>query len=85
MSNADLSQQFAISFAHAADGLTVTMFANSIRFLALMLMIVAILFSINQFMADLKAQEDFLTQFAFRLIRLIIACCCFLLLLTTKG
>jgi hypothetical protein len=85
MSSVDITKNFATSFKQATDGMSAYVYSNSIRFIAMMFVILAVIFCINHFMSVFKEQDDFLTLLGSRLVRLVLAFCCFILLLTVKG
>jgi hypothetical protein len=86
MNNADIATTFATSFSQASGNISASTYSNSIRFMAIMLIIIAMIWSINHFMsADERAEEGFLIHLGSRLIRIIIGLCTFILLLIVKG
>jgi hypothetical protein len=84
-----MSHQVATGFAKAfldAGGQSALDYSGLIRFVALMCVILAILWSLVRFMGeDAKAHELFLVALGSRTIRLLIGLTLFIALLTTKG
>ncbi len=82
-----MHQLDASNFARAfqeAGGLSALSYSNFIRFLAVMLVIVAVLWSINHFLdSNAKASESFMVQLGSRVVRLVIGLTFFILFLTT--
>ncbi len=86
MSKSDIATNFAASFQQAAGGVTVKTYSSSIRFVAIMLVIIAMMWSINHFMgSEEREQEGFLIRMGSRLIRIVIGFCVFILCLIVKG
>ncbi|EHL29725.1 hypothetical protein [Legionella drancourtii] len=82
-------KETATDFAKAfneAGGQQALSYSGIIRFVALMCVILAILWSIVHFMSeDAKASEIYLATLGSRTVRLLIALTLFIGLLTTKG
>ncbi|HDU7890490.1 hypothetical protein [Legionella pneumophila] len=85
MSKVDIAKTFASSFKQAAGDTTASAFAGSIRFVAIMLVIIGLIWCINQFMGNTeKEQEGFLILLGSRLIRIVLGFCLFILILIVK-
>lgn len=86
MSNIDIAKTFATSFKHASGNISASTYSGFIRFVAILLVIIAVMWSINHFMgADEREQEGYLLRLGSRLIRLIIGLSVFILFLIVKG
>ncbi|HAT7033753.1 TPA: hypothetical protein JAN94_16075 [Legionella pneumophila] len=86
MSKVDIAKTFASSFKQAAGDTTASAFSGSIRFVAIMLVIIGLIWCINQFMGNTeKEQEGFLIILGSRLIRIVLGFCLFILILIVKG
>ena len=86
MGKTEIAKNFAASFAQAAGGVSVKTFSSSIRFIAIMLVIIAMMWSINHFMdSEERAQDNFLLRMGSRLIRIAVGVCVFILCLIVKG
>jgi len=86
MEKTEIAKHFAQSFSQAAGGVSVSTFSTSIRFIAIMLVIIAVMWSINHFLgSEERAQDGYLLIMGSRLIRLVIGFCVFILCLTVKG
>ncbi|WP_133130231.1 hypothetical protein [Legionella yabuuchiae] len=86
MSKDQIAKLFATSFQQSSQGISVSVFSNSIRFIAITLVILAVMWSVNHFMSlDEKEQDGFLNRLGSRLIRLVIGLMVFILLLTVRG
>ncbi|HAT1762266.1 TPA: hypothetical protein I8Y99_000690 [Legionella pneumophila] len=82
MSKDEIARLFAASFQQASQGVSVNVFSSSIRFIAISLVIIAVMWSINHFMgAEEKEQDGFLLRLGSRLVRLVIGLMVFILLL----
>ena len=82
MSKDEIARLFAASFQQASQGVSAQVFSSSIRFIAISLVIIAVMWSINHFMgAEEKEQDGFLLRLGSRLIRLVIGLMVFILLL----
>ncbi|WP_133127690.1 hypothetical protein [Legionella nagasakiensis] len=83
MSKDEIARLFASSFQQGSQGVSVNVFSSSIRFIAISLVIIAVMWSINHFMgAEEKEQDGFLLRLGSRLVRLVIGLMVFILLLT---
>ena len=81
MGKTEIAKNFATSFSQAAGGIS-----SSIRFVAIMLVIIAMMWSINHFMgSEEREQEGFLLRMGSRLIRIVIGVCVFIIFLIVKG
>jgi len=86
MSKDQIATLFAASFQDSSQGVSVTVFSNSIRFIAISLVILAVMWSVNHFMSSEEKEKDgFLVRLGARLIRLVIGLMVFILLLTVRG
>jgi len=86
MGKTEIAKKFATSFSQAAGGVSVKTYSSSIRFVAIILVIIAVMWSINHFMgSDEREQEGFLIRMGSRLIRIVIGFCLFILCLIVKG
>ncbi len=82
----DIAKTFAVSFKQAAGDTAASAFSGSIRFVAIMLVIIGLIWCINQFMGNAeKEQEGFLILLGSRLIRIVLGFCLFILILIVKG
>ncbi|HFL2715774.1 TPA: hypothetical protein ACGWTM_002962 [Legionella pneumophila] len=85
MTKVDIAKTFATSFKQAADT-TASTYSGYIRFVAIMLVIIGIIWCINNFMGNTeKEQEGFLILLGSRLIRVVLGFCLFILILIVKG
>ncbi|WP_131783803.1 hypothetical protein ACNVED_05240 [Legionella sp. D16C41] len=86
MNKVDIAKTFTESFRQATGDITASTFSSCIRFIAIMLTIIAVIWCINYFMDSAeKAQEGFLIVLGSRLVRLVIGLCLFILILIVKG
>ena len=86
MGKTEIAKNFAASFSQAAGGISVKTYSSSIRFVAMMLVIIAVMWSINHFMGSEEREQDgFLIRMGSRLIRLVIGFCLFIFCLIVKG
>ncbi len=86
MSKVDIAKTFAASFKQAAGNTAASAYSGCIRFIAIMLVIIGIIWCINQFMDNTeKDQEGFLILLGSRLIRIVLGFCLFILILIVKG
>ena len=86
MSNIDIAKTFATSFKQASGNISASTYSGLIRFVAILLVIIAVMWSINHFMgADEREQEGYLIRLGSRLIRLVIGLSLFILFLIVKG
>jgi len=86
MSKVDIAKIFATSFSQATGTISAASYSGLIRFVAIAMVIIAIMWSINHFMgAEEREQEGFLNRLGSRLIRIIIGLCLFILILIVKG
>ena len=83
--NAQITAEFSRAF-NEAGGAQALSYSGFIRFVALMCLILAILWSVVHFMSEeARASEEFLMLLGSRTIRLLIGLTLFIGLLTTKG
>lgn len=86
MSKVDIAKSFAASFKQATGEIAASTFSSCIRFVAIMLVIIAVMWCINHFMGnEEKAQEGFLIHLGSRITRIIFGLCLFILILIVKG
>jgi len=86
MSKEEITRLFATSFQQSNQGIAVNVYSSWIRFIAISLVILAIMWSVNHFMSsEEKEKEGFLVRLGSRLIRLVIGLMIFILLLTVRG
>lgn len=86
MSKVDIAKTFAASFKQAAGNTAASAYSGCIRFIAIMLVIIAVMWCINHFMGQTeKEQEGFLILLGSRLIRIVLGFCLFILILIVKG
>ncbi len=82
----DIAKTFAASFKQAAGDTAASAYSSSIRFIAIMLVIIGLIWCVNQFMGNAeKEQEGFLILLGSRLIRIVLGFCLFILILIVKG
>lgn len=85
MSKIDIAKTFATSFQQASGNISASTYSDLIRFVAILLVVIAVMWSINHFMgADEREQEGYLIRLGSRLIRLIIGLSLFILFLIVK-
>lgn len=86
MSKVDIAKTFAASFKQAAGDTAASAYSGCIRFIAIMLVIIAVMWCINHFMGHTeKEQEGFLILLGSRLIRIVLGFCLFILILIVNG
>nr|HAT8713211.1 hypothetical protein [Legionella jordanis] len=86
MSKVDIAKTFAASFKQAAGDTAVSVYSSSIRFVAIMLVIIGLIWCVNQFMGNAeKEKEGFLILLGSRLVRIVLGFCLFILILIVKG
>lgn len=86
MSKVDIAKTFALSFKQATGDTAASVYSACIRFIAIMLVIIAVIWCINYFMGNTeKEQEGFLVVLGSRLIRIVLGFCFFILILIVKG
>ena len=85
MSKDEIARLFAITFKQASNNTSADVFSSSIRFIAITLVILAVMWSVNHLMgAEEKHQQDYLLRLGSRLVRLVIGLMIFILLLFVK-
>ena len=73
MDKVDIAKAFAESFQQASGDTTASIYSSSIRFIAIMLVIISLMWCINHFMGSQEKEQDgFLILFGSRLIRIIL-------------
>ncbi|VEG92560.1 hypothetical protein [Legionella spiritensis] len=86
MSKDEIAKLFAASFQQSSQGIAVSVFSGSIRFIAISMVILAVMWSVNHFMGSEEKEKDgFLNRLGSRLIRLVIGLMVFILLLYVRG
>lgn len=82
MSKDEIARMFATSFKQASNNISAQVFSNSIRFIAIALVILAVMWSVNHLMgAEEKEQQGYLLRLGSRLVRLVIGLMIFILIL----
>lgn len=82
MNNEEITKLFATSFQQTSNHVSVEVFSGSIRFIAVALVITAVMWSVNHMMdAEEKQQDGYLTRLGSRLIRLVVGLMIFILVL----
>ncbi|HAT4451865.1 TPA: hypothetical protein JBG56_01340 [Legionella pneumophila] len=85
MSKDEIAKMFATSFKQASNNISAQVFSGSIRFIAIALVILAVMWSVNHMMdAEEKQQHGYLLRLGSRLIRLVIGLMIFILVLFIK-
>lgn len=86
MNQIDTALAFANSFRQASNNISASVYSSSIRFIAISLVILGVMWSINHFMSsEEKEQDGFLVRLGSRLIRLVIGLIAFILLIFVRG
>lgn len=86
MSKDEIAKLFAASFQQSSQGVSVNVFSSSIRFIAISMVILAVMWSVNHFLSSEEKEKDgFLVRLGSRLIRLVIGLMVFILLLYVRG
>jgi hypothetical protein len=86
MTTPDITHYFNVSFYEASGHLSTDLFSSTIRWLAIVLVILATMWSINHFMSmESRAHDTYLVDFGTRIVKLVIGLTFFILLLTTQG
>lgn len=86
MNKIDTARAFANSFKQASNNISANVYSSSIRFIAISLVILGVMWSINHFMSSEEKELDgFLVRLGSRLIRLVIGLIAFILLLFVRG
>lgn len=85
MSKDEIARLFATSFKQASNNISAQAFSGSIRFIAMALVILAVMWSVNHMMdAEEKQQQGYLVRLGSRLVRLVIGLMLFILILFVK-
>lgn len=85
MNKIDIAKTFATSFKQAAGDTPASAFSGCIRFIAILLVIIALMWCINHFMGQTEKEQDgFLILLGSRLIRIVFGFCLFILILIVK-
>ena len=83
MTKNEIAQHFAISFHEASGNLSTTVFSSLIRMTAIVLVILAVMWSINHFLGQEERSHDtYLINLGARITKLVIGLMLFILLLT---
>jgi hypothetical protein len=78
-----ISAEFANAFREAG-GLSVTQYADLIRFIAVMFVILSVMWSLHHFLSlEAKESEGFMVRLGYRAVRLSIGLMLFIIFLTT--
>lgn len=86
MSKVDTAKIFAASFKAASGDTAAAVYSSCIRFIAIMMVIIAMIWCINHFLGnEERAQEGFLIQLGSRSVRIVMGLCLFILILIVKG
>ena len=86
MNKVDIAKTFADSFKQASGDTAASAYSSGIRFVAILLVIIALMWCINHFMGSHeKDQEGFLILLGSRLIRIVLGFCVFTFILIVKG
>lgn len=86
MGKVDIAKTFAASFKQGASNTGAYIFSETIRFIAIMMVILAVIWCTNHFMgSEEREQDSFLIHLGSRLIRLVLGFCLFILILIVKG
>lgn len=82
MSKDEIARLFASTFQQAGNNISAQVFSGSIRFIAIALVIIAVMWCVNHMMgAEEKQQHEYLLRLGSRLVRLIIGLMIFILVL----
>ncbi|STX28439.1 Uncharacterised protein [Legionella beliardensis] len=85
MSKDEIARLFATTFKQASNNISPQDFSSSIRFIAIALVILAVMWSVNHMMgAEEKQKQSYLIHLGSRLIRLVIGLMIFILVLFVK-
>lgn len=85
MSKDEIASLFSTTFKQASNNISAHVFCSSIRFLAIAMVILAVMWSVNHFMdAEEKDYNGYLIRLGSRLIRLVIGLTLFILILFVK-
>lgn len=86
MNKTEITHYFKTSFYEASGHVHASVFSSTIRWLAVVLLVLSVMWSINHFLdAEARAHESYLVDFGARLVKLVIGLMLFILLLTTQG
>ncbi len=86
MTRDEIKYNFLRSFHEASGQMDAALSSYIIRWLAIVLMLLAVMWSINYFMnIETKSNDTYLMDFGARIVKLVIALTLFILLLTTQG
>lgn len=85
MSKDEIARLFSATFKQASNNIPAHVFSSSIRFMAIAMVIIAVMWSVNHFMiAEEKEYHGYLIRLGSRLIRLVIGLMLFILILFVK-
>ena len=83
MTKNEIAHLFAVSFREASGNINASVFSNSIRVIAIVLVILAVMWSINHFLGqEERGHDTYLVNLGFRIVKLVIGLMLFILLLT---
>ena len=83
MTKTDITHYFKTSFYEASGHVNASVFSSTIRWLAVVLVILAVMWSINHFMRQEERHHDtYLISLGSRIVKLVIGLMLFILLLT---
>jgi uncharacterized oligopeptide transporter (OPT) family protein len=86
MGKVDIAKTFAASFKQAAGNTAAGVYSSCIRFIAIMMVIIAMIWCINHFMGNEEREQDgFLIRLGSRSIRIVMGLCLFILTLIVRG
>ncbi|HAT9314930.1 TPA: hypothetical protein JBB95_03370 [Legionella pneumophila subsp. pneumophila] len=85
MSKDEIARMFSTTFKQASNNISAHVFSSSIRFIAIAMVILAVMWSVNHMMGDEeKQQQGYLVRLGSRLVRLVIGLTIFILVLFVK-
>ncbi|MFO9584297.1 hypothetical protein SDB75_05430 [Legionella pneumophila serogroup 1] len=85
MSKDEIARMFATTFKQASNNISAHVFSSCIRFIAIALVILAVMWSVNHMMeAEEKQQHGYLLRLGSRLVRLVVGLMLFILVLFVK-
>jgi len=83
MTKNEIAHHFAISFREASGNINASVFSSSIRMIAIVLTVLAVMWSINHFLGqEERCHDTYLVNLGFRIVKLVIGLMLFILLLT---
>lgn len=85
MNKDEIARMFATTFKQASNNISAHVFSSCIRFIAISLVILAVMWSVNHMMGtEEKQQQGYLLRLGSQLIRLVIGLMIFILVLFVK-